>query len=83
MSDFLSLHQDAEGLVLRFLKNPTSDLKDLIMVQYASMVERIARKFAGIEPFEDLVQVGFIGLLNALTNVVTGLAVQIEQCLSG
>lgn len=37
------------------------------MVQYANMVERIARKFAGIEPFEDLVQVGFIGLLNALT----------------
>ena len=67
MSDYLSLHQDAEGLVLRYLKNPTPDLKDLIMVQYASMVERIARKFAGIEPFEDLVQVGFIGLLNALT----------------
>src|ERR1051325_2330032 len=67
MSDYLSLHQDAEGLVLRYLKNPTPDLKDLIMVQYANMVERIARKFAGIEPFEDLVQVGFIGLLNALT----------------
>src|SRR5437763_5620301 len=67
MSYFLRLHQDAEGLVLRYLKNPTPDLKDLIMVQYASMVERIARKFAGIEPFEDLVQVGFIGLLNALT----------------
>lgn len=67
MSDFLSLHQDSEGLVLRYLKNPTPDLKDLIMVQYANMVERIARKFAGIEPFEDLVQVGFIGLLNALT----------------
>ncbi len=67
MSEFLSLHQDAEGLVLRYLKNPTPDLKDLIMVQYASMVERIARRFAGIEQFEDLVQVGFIGLLNALT----------------
>jgi RNA polymerase sigma-B factor len=67
MSDFLSLHQDAEGLVLRYLKKPTPDLKDLIMVQYGNMVERIARKFAGIEPFEDLVQVGFIGLLNALT----------------
>src|SRR3954470_24970254 len=67
MSDYLSLHQDAEGLVLRFLKNPTPDLKDLIMVQYASLVERIARRFSGIEPYEDLVQVGFIGLLNALT----------------
>lgn len=37
------------------------------MVQYASLVERIARRFSGIEPYEDMVQVGFIGLLNALT----------------
>lgn len=36
------------------------------MVQYAGLVERVARRFSGIEPFEDLVQVGFIGLLNAL-----------------
>src|SRR5450755_1439850 len=67
MSESLSCNQDAEGLVLRYLKDPRSDLKDLVMVQYAGMVERIARRFCGIEPFEDLVQVGFIGLLNALT----------------
>ena len=62
-----NLHQDQEGLVLRYLENPREDLRDLIMVQYATMVERIARRFSGLEPFEDLVQVGFIGLLNALT----------------
>jgi RNA polymerase sigma-B factor len=67
MSEFLSLNQDPEGLVLRYLENPRPDLKDLIMVQYSGMVERIARRFSGIEPFEDLVQVGFIGLLNALS----------------
>lgn len=67
MSESLGLHQDAEGLVLRYLKDPKPDLKDLIMVQYANLVERIARRFSGIEPFEDLVQVGFIGLLNALS----------------
>lgn len=67
MSDFLNLHQDAEGLVLRYLQDPRSDLKDLIMVQYAGTVERIARRFSGLEPYEDLVQVGYIGLLNALT----------------
>src|SRR5579871_1677400 len=67
MSESLSWNQDAEGLVLRYLKEPRADLKDLVMVQYAGMVERIARRFAGIEPFEDLVQVGFIGLLNALS----------------
>jgi RNA polymerase sigma-B factor len=63
----LNLQQDQEGLVTRYLENPREDLRDLIIVQYATMVERIARRFAGIEPFEDLVQVGFIGLLNALS----------------
>jgi RNA polymerase sigma-B factor len=67
MSEFLSLHQDSEGLVVRYLRDPKPDMKDLIMVQYASLVERIARRFSGIEPYEDLVQVGFIGLLNALS----------------
>ena len=65
MSETLSLHQDSEGMVLRYLQNPRPDLKDLIMVQYAGLVERIARRFCGIEAYEDLVQVGFIGLLNA------------------
>lgn len=54
-------------MVLRYLKEPRPDLKDLIMVQYAGLVERIARRFSGLEPFEDLVQVGYIGLLNALS----------------
>ncbi len=58
---------DGESLVLRYLETRREDLKDLVLVQYSGMVERIARRFAGIEPFEDLVQVGFIGLLNALT----------------
>lgn len=37
------------------------------MVAYSGLVERVARKFAGLEPFEDLCQVGYIGLLNALS----------------
>jgi len=66
MSQTSQLGHDSEGLVLRYLENPRADLRDLIMVNYASLVERTARKFAGIEAYEDLVQVGFIGLLNAL-----------------
>ncbi len=66
MSQSFELQPDTEALVLRYLETKRDDLRDLIMVQYASMVERIARRFAGIEPFEDLVQVGYIGLLNAL-----------------
>ncbi len=57
----------AEALVLRYLENPRADLKDLVIVHYSGMVERIARRFAGVEHVDDLVQVGFIGLLNALS----------------
>lgn len=67
MSNVIELHEDPESLVHRYLETQREDLKDLIMVQYANTVERIARRFAGIEPIEDLTQVGFIGLLNALT----------------
>jgi RNA polymerase sigma-B factor len=62
----LTISHDPEGLVMRYLESPRPDLKDLIMVQYATLVERVARRFIGIEPMDDLVQVGFIGLLNAL-----------------
>jgi len=66
MSELSRLNQDGEELVARYLANPRPDVRDLIMVQYANLVERVARRFSGIETFEDLVQVGFIGLLNAL-----------------
>ncbi|HXH62086.1 MAG TPA: sigma-70 family RNA polymerase sigma factor [Fimbriimonadaceae bacterium] len=59
--------QDGEALVAKYLEDPRSDLKDLIIVHYAPMVERIARKFRGIEHVDDLTQVGYIGLLNALS----------------
>lgn len=58
---------DGESLVADYVRNPRSDLKDLIIVHYATLVERIARKFAGLEPVDDLTQVGYIGLLNALS----------------
>lgn len=66
----MSVQQESlepEALVLRYLENPRPDLKDMIMVRYASLVERVARRFNGLEAQEDLVQVGFIGLLNALS----------------
>jgi RNA polymerase sigma-B factor len=67
MAEATEMQRDPEDLVARYLQDPRPDLKDLIMVEYAPLVERVARKFSGLEPFEDLVQVGFIGLLNALT----------------
>ena len=57
---------DPEILITRYFERPSDDLKDMILLQFSSTVERTARKFSGVEAFEDLVQVGYIGLLNAL-----------------
>ncbi|ARU42356.1 hypothetical protein CCB80_14840 [Armatimonadetes bacterium Uphvl-Ar1] len=67
---------DAEALVLKYLADPRPDLKDLIIVHYAGMVERIARRYAGTEPLDDLAQVGYIGLLNALSKFDASVGVQ-------
>lgn len=66
MSNTVVSFDEHENLVIRYIANPRSDLRDLIVVRYSSLVERVARRFSGIEAFEDLVQVGNIGLLNAL-----------------
>lgn len=68
MAEFAGKRQvDVEQLVAAFVANPTPDIKDVIIVHCSGLVERIARRFAGIEPLEDLVQVGYVGLLNALS----------------
>lgn len=68
MSEALAKYNgDAEALVAQYVANPRPDMKDLIIVHYAPMVERIARRFSGVESIEDLTQVGYIGLLNALS----------------
>lgn len=59
--------RDVEQLVLEYLDHPKPDLKDMIILQCSGMVERIARRFSGTEPVDDLAQVGYIGLLNALS----------------
>jgi RNA polymerase sigma-B factor len=76
MAGIAGENYDPELLVLRYLEDPRSELKDRIMEDYTSMVERTARRFSGLEPHEDLVQVGFIGLLNALTKFDPGAGVR-------
>lgn len=66
MSEPNALHEDPEFLVLRYSEDPRPDLRDCILLAFTGTVERIARKYSGFEPVEDLVQVGYIGLLNAL-----------------
>lgn len=76
MSEEVSSSRDAEAIVAEYVRDPRPDLKDLVIVHYAGTVERIARRFAGIEPMEDLVQVGYIGLLNALSKFDPGASVK-------
>lgn len=68
--------EDPEALVLRYVEDRRNDLKDLILVQYSNLVERVARRFTGLEQHDDLVQVGYIGLLNALAKFDPGAGVR-------
>lgn len=67
MKDRTSDWDGAEALVTKYLKTGEQHLLDEILRAHTPLVERVARRYAGLEMFEDLVQVGFIGLLNALT----------------
>lgn len=66
-ADDLVVRRDPEALVADYLATRSSDLKDMVILEFASTVERIARRYAIHEPVDDLVQVGYIGLLNALS----------------
>lgn len=55
-----------EALVLRHLAERTQATRSAALSHYGPLIERIARKYSGMEPVEDLTQVGSIGLLNAL-----------------
>ncbi|GIV10602.1 MAG: hypothetical protein KatS3mg020_0093 [Fimbriimonadales bacterium] len=61
------LKRDTEELVLDYCRTRELELRDAITLQLSGLVESIARKFIGSgEPIEDLIQEGYLGLLNAL-----------------
>jgi RNA polymerase sigma-B factor len=66
VSDNAYVFDCAEAIVHEYVKTKNVELREPIISHYAPMVERIARRYSGLEPFEDLLQVGFMGLLNAL-----------------
>lgn len=66
MSENFNSCDSGELLVQEYLRTKNERLREAIVAAYSNLVERISRKYSGLEPFEDLVQVGFIGLLNAL-----------------
>jgi RNA polymerase sigma-B factor len=58
---------DTEELVQEYCRTRDLSLRDAITVQLSGLVESVARKFIGSgEPIEDLIQEGYLGLLNAL-----------------
>ena len=59
-------YNDPEILVRKYLDNPSPEKKQQVINAYIGLVESVAKKFSGLEPIEDLVQVGSMGLLNAL-----------------
>lgn len=62
----LSDHEVA-ALLRRYHATRKPELRDRIVMQYANLVEGVARRFAGsAEPVEDLVQEGYIGLITAV-----------------
>jgi len=59
--------EQAVRLILIFQQDPTPERQTRLVQQYKPLVEALASRFAkGQEPYEDLVQVGMIGLLGAL-----------------
>ncbi len=59
--------EDVKRLIEDYRATKNSKLRDKIVMQHSSLVESVARRFAGSsEPSEDLAQEGYIGLITAV-----------------
>jgi len=59
--------QEIHDLLREYKTTRNQAIRDRIVMQYANLVESIARRFAGAaEPMEDLAQEGYIGLITAV-----------------
>src|SRR5579872_4114922 len=59
--------QEIHALLRDYKVTRQQAIRDRIVMQFANLVESIARRFAGAaEPTEDLVQEGYIGLITAV-----------------
>ncbi len=62
-----SMDEEMVQVLLEYRATGRDSLRERLIGQYTNLVESIARRFSGTsEPFEDLVQEGYIGLLNAI-----------------
>jgi RNA polymerase sigma-B factor len=59
--------QEIHALLLEYKATRKPEIRDRIVMQYSNLVESVARRYAGaVEPTEDLVQEGYIGLISAV-----------------
>lgn len=59
--------EETEGLFRKYIKNRDRRTRDHLVIMHQNLVRFLAGKFANRgEPLEDLVQVGVIGLINAI-----------------
>ena len=59
--------RDAEAIFRRYAKNRDERTRDLLVKMHQNLVRYLASKFINRgEPFDDLIQVGTIGLINAI-----------------
>lgn len=62
-----SEQEETNALIKQFQQHPSDALQTELVNRYRELVETLAGKFSrGNEPFEDLVQVGMIGLIAAI-----------------
>ncbi len=61
------IEEDAESLFLRYARERDPKIRDRLVLMHQNLVRYLAGKFMNRgEPIEDLVQVGTIGLINAI-----------------
>lgn len=61
------IEEDAESLFIRYAGTKDTQIRDRLVVMHQNLVRYLAGKFMNRgEPIEDLVQVGTIGLINAI-----------------
>ncbi len=59
--------EEINALLGEYKQSRSQELRDRIVMQYANLVESVARRFAGVaDSVEDLIQEGYIGLITAI-----------------
>jgi len=59
--------EEIQDRLVAYAKSPNPKVRDEVVLQYANLVESIARRFVGAcEALEDLVQEGYIGLIRSV-----------------